>query len=144
MNKKEFYKRFEEIVNEIFGENQRQSTSMDGFFKGLNNENLSDEIKKIRDSVRKNNDGFFTSISFIINPKEQEVGEDSLKDLKKKLEQCVKSQEFEEAAKLRDRIKQMENSSSKVMDLKKEMEIAIKEQNFERAIEIRDELKKIN
>ena len=64
--------------------------------------------------------------------------------MKSKLEECVSNQDFEEAAKLRDKIKELENNTSKVNDLKSELVIAIKEQNFERAIEIRDELKKIN
>ena len=96
-----------------------------------------------RNSVRESSDGLFTTISFIFsNPPFNDKSE--INELKSKLDECVSNQDFEEAAKLRDKIKELENNSSKVNDLKKELDIAIKEQNFERAIEIRDELKKIN
>ena len=144
MNSKDFYKKFEEILNEIFSQdNQKFNAPMDGFFKGLKSEEISKEIKKYRNSVRKSSDGLFTTISFVFtNPPFSDKSE--INELKSKLEECVSNQDFEEAAKLRDKIKEMENNSSKVKDLKKELDIAIKEQNFERAIEIRDELKKIN
>lgn len=64
-------------------------------------------------------------------------------DLKSQLEVCVEKQEFEMAAKLRDKIKSLQDVSDKKIALNKELESAIKEQNFERAIEIRDELKKL-
>lgn len=135
MGNKEFNKRFEELLNEIFGDNQKQLTPMDGFFKGLKTDNFLKEFEK---------DGLFTKITFILNPIFQDNEKDSIKLLKKQLDKCIKNQDFEEAAKLRDKIKEIENGSSKIVDLKKELEIAIQEQNFERAIEIRDELKKIN
>jgi excinuclease UvrABC helicase subunit UvrB len=144
MNSKDFYKKFEEILNEIFSQdNQKFNTPMDGFFKGLKSDEISKEIKKYRNSVRKSSDGLFTTISFIFtNPPFSDKTE--INELKSKLEECVSNQDFEEATKLRDKIKELENNTSKVKDLKKELDIAIKEQNFERAIEIRDELKKIN
>jgi len=144
MNSKDFYKRFEEILNEIFNQdNQKFNTPMDGFLKGLNPDDISKEIKKYRKSIKESNDGLFTTISFIFtNPPFNDKSE--VNELKSKLDECVSNQDFEEAARLRDKIKELENNSSKVKDLKKELDIAIKEQNFERAIEIRDELKKIN
>jgi protein-arginine kinase activator protein McsA len=65
-------------------------------------------------------------------------------ELQRKLNECVDKEEFEEAAKLRDQIKDLELNNTKINNLKKELELVIKEQNFERAIEIREELKKIN
>jgi ATP-dependent Clp protease ATP-binding subunit ClpC len=65
-------------------------------------------------------------------------------EIKEKKIQVVKSQNYEQAAKLRDEIKDLENNSDKIKKLKKEMELAIEKQDFERAIEIRDELKTIN
>jgi excinuclease UvrABC helicase subunit UvrB len=144
MNSKDFYKKFEEILNDIFNQdNQKLNTPRDGFFKGLKSDDISKEIKKYRNSVKESSDGLFTSISFIFsNPPFSDKSE--VNELKFKLEECVSNQDFEEAAKLRDKIKELENNTSKVNDLKSELVIAIKEQNFERAIEIRDELKKIN
>ncbi len=64
-------------------------------------------------------------------------------DMKAELESYVEKQEFEKAAELRDKIKEIESSKEKIENLKKELEIAVREQNFEKAIEIRDSLKKI-
>lgn len=64
-------------------------------------------------------------------------------DLKAEMEACVEKQEFEKAAKLRDKIKSIEANKEKVETLNKQLELAIKEQNFEKAIELRDELKKL-
>ena len=65
-------------------------------------------------------------------------------DLKDKLEECVKNQDFEQAAKLRDQIRDLEKNSNRINELKQELELAVEKQDFERAIELRDELKKIN
>jgi excinuclease UvrABC helicase subunit UvrB len=122
MNSKDFYKKFEEILNEIFSQdNQKFNAPMDGFFKGLKSEDISKEIKKYRNSVRKSSDGLFTTISFIFtNPPFSDKSE--INELKSKLEECVSNQDFEEATKLRDKIKELENNTSKVKDLKKELE----------------------
>lgn len=144
MNSKDFYKKFEEILNEIFSQdNTKFNTPRDGFFKGLKSDDFSKEMRKYRNSVRESSDGLFTTISFIFsNPPFNDKSE--VNELKSKLDECVSNQDFEQAAILRDKIKELENNTSKVKVLKKELDIAIKEQNFERAIEIRDELKKIN
>jgi protein-arginine kinase activator protein McsA len=60
------------------------------------------------------------------------------------LNECIKNQDFEQAAKIRDEIKELKKNKGKIDTLKKEMELAIEKQDFERAIEIREELKKIN
>lgn len=65
----------------------------------------------------------------------------NIEEIKKEMEICVESQNFERAAELRDLIKSMESNEDSKKKLNKELEIAIKEQNFERAIEIRDQLK---
>lgn len=64
-------------------------------------------------------------------------------DLKAELESCVEKQDFEKAAKLRDKIKSIESNKEKVESLKKELDKAVKEQNFEKAIELRDTLKNL-
>lgn len=143
MRNKEFYKRFEEILNEIFNEKNKFNSPMDTFFKSLKTDELSKEMRKYRNSVRESSDGLFTTISFIFsNPPFNDKTE--INKLKSKLDECVSNENFEEAVKLRDKIKELKNNSSRIDNLKKELDIAVKEQNFERAIEIRDELKKIN
>ena len=60
------------------------------------------------------------------------------------MDQCIKDQNFERAAIIRDEIKKLTENKSKISELQQELEKVIQEQNFERAIQIRDELKKIN
>lgn len=149
MPDKEFYKRFEELLNEIFGGRKRPMTPMDTFLDNLNNNQNGDDFGKWRKYVRTPKDGVFTSIYFTINGdkpnKEWSAPEkESVDELHKQLNECIKSQNFEEAAKLRDKIIELKDTSTKITKLKKELEIVISEQNFERAIEIRDELKRIN
>lgn len=71
----------------------------------------------------------------------QKVESTKINELKSQLEDCVEKQEFEKAAELRDKIKEIESNKEKVDTLKKELEVAVKEQNFEKAIELRDKLK---
>lgn len=132
------YKSFEEIFKDFLN---------NSFNSSFNFETPSnDEMKKSRKPRTDLNFILITNHLFsskkskepwkaVRNPKEE---------LQRKLNECVEKQEFEEAAKLRDQIKDLELNNTKINNLKKELELVIKEQNFERAIEIRDELKKIN
>ena len=146
MSNKEFYKRFEQMLSEIFGDMKKPSTPFESFMDNLNYDDLNTDLNKLRNSVRKTKDGFVTSFYYVISPDNKwSAPEKTLKrDLQAKLDECVKNQDFEQAAKLRDEIKNLENNSSRIKMLKKEMELAIEKQDFERAIEIRDELKTIN
>ena len=60
-----------------------------------------------------------------------------------KLQQSVENENFEEAVKLRDQIKNLKSNQEEIEKLEMELKESIKLQNFERAIEIRDELKKL-
>ena len=141
---KDFYKRFEQMLNDIFGEKSKPSTPFETFFENIKNDEV--DFSKFRNSVRRTKDGFVTTFYYIINPDGgwSAPEKNAKTDLKDKLEECVKNQDFEQAVKLRDQIKDLEKNGVKINQLKKELDIAILDQNFERAIEIRDELKKIN
>jgi protein-arginine kinase activator protein McsA len=69
---------------------------------------------------------------------------DQVLELKKQLEQCVESQEFEKAAELRDKIKSIEQNREKIEQLKQELDKAVKAQNFEAAIELRDQIQSLS
>lgn len=91
-------------------------------------------------------DGLYKVTSFVRTSglKNQESNlSTKIGDLKSELEACVEKQEFEKAAELRDKIKEIESNKEKVESLKKDLENAIKEENFEKAIEIRDTLKNL-
>ena len=148
MDKKDFAKRFEDLLKEIFGDIGKANSPMGSFFDNIKYDKLDNDWSSIRKTVRDGRDGIFTTIYYVFNDVEKGKWsvpkKNQIKDLETQLETCVKNQEFEKAAELRDKIKNLKNNSSKIDNLKKEMEIAIKEQNFERAIEIRDELKTLN
>jgi protein-arginine kinase activator protein McsA len=52
-------------------------------------------------------------------------------------------EDFEEAVKLRDQIKNLETNQEEIQKLELELKESIKEQNFEKSIEIRDQLRKL-
>jgi len=66
-----------------------------------------------------------------------------LQQLKNYLEEAISTQNFEEAVKYRDLIKNYEKDSEKLVDLKSKLEEAISTQNFEYAIKFRDSIKKL-
>ena len=63
--------------------------------------------------------------------------------LKIKLERAIEMEDFEQAVKLRDQIKNLGTNQEQIEKLELELKKSIKEQNFERSIEIRDLLKKL-
>ena len=141
---KDFYKRFEQMLNDIFGEKSKPSTPFETFFENMKNDEV--DFSKFRNSVRRTKDGIVTTFYYIINPDGiwSAPEKNAKTDLKDKLEECVKNQDFEQAAKLRDQIRDLEKNSNRINELKQELEVVIEKQDFERAIELRDELKKIN
>jgi len=66
-----------------------------------------------------------------------------LHQLKNSLNKAVENQNYEEAVKLRDLIKNYEKDSEKLVELKTKLENAISTQNFEEAIKLRDSIKKL-
>ena len=60
-----------------------------------------------------------------------------------KLERAIEKEDFEEAIKLREQIKNLATNQEEIKKLELELKESIKEQNFERSIEIRDQLRKL-
>jgi len=73
------------------------------------------------------------------NPKEMSKEE----YLNIKLERAIEMEDFEEAVKLRDQIKNLGINKEMIENLELELKESIKEQNFEKSIEIRDQLRKL-
>jgi excinuclease UvrABC helicase subunit UvrB len=132
------YKSFEEILRDFINNSFNNSFE----FKAPS----SDEMKKSR--KLRSDINFILITNHLFSTKKTKETWKAVRNLKselqRKLNECVDKEEFEEAAKLRDQIKDLELNNTKINNLKKELELVIKEQNFERAIEIREELKKIN
>lgn len=64
-------------------------------------------------------------------------------DLKKQLESAVEKQDYETAAKLRDKIKSIESNKEKIKELETKLNNSVTNQDFESAIKYRDEIKKL-
>jgi protein-arginine kinase activator protein McsA len=64
-------------------------------------------------------------------------------DLKKQLESAVEKQDYETAAKLRDKIKSIESNKEKIKELETKLNNSVTKQDFESAIKYRDEIKKL-
>ena len=64
-------------------------------------------------------------------------------DLKKQLESAVEKQDYESAAKLRDKIKSIESNKEKIKELETKLNNSVTNQDFESAIKYRDEIKKL-
>jgi excinuclease UvrABC helicase subunit UvrB len=63
--------------------------------------------------------------------------------LKIKLERAIEMEDFEQAVKLRDQIKNLGTNQEQIEKLELELKKSIEEQNFEKSIEIRDHLRKL-
>lgn len=116
------FRNFDKLFNEFF--------NSDPFF--TNGDNWEKKSYKSDDGT--------ISFTYITNKRGNLEKPDELSLLKQKMNLAVDEQNFEEAAKLRDKIKLLETNVDKINELNKEMSECIKTQNFERAIEIRDEL----
>ena len=62
--------------------------------------------------------------------------------LKNKMSKSVESQDYETAAKLRDKINSIESNKEKIQELKSQLNDAVSKQDFEEAIKLRDKIKK--
>jgi excinuclease UvrABC helicase subunit UvrB len=99
------------------------------------------------------NDGSYTSTNYVSSTSYNNywyptatntpTSTDELSTLKNSLNKAIDSQNFEEAVRLRDLIKEYEKNSEKVSDLKYKLEQAVSSQNYEEAIKLRDSIKKI-
>jgi protein-arginine kinase activator protein McsA len=56
---------------------------------------------------------------------------------------AVEEQNFEDAVKLRDEIKNLEINQEKISELKNKLDECVKNQDFESAIEYRDQIKSL-
>ena len=129
MNNKEFSKKFEEILKDLFGE--KPLTRFDSFFDKVRNEDISENLGDWKRFMRTSKDGLFTSILYVFDPMDesQELSDNKkkIKSLQRELDECVKEQNFERAAVLRDEIKKISENKSRINELQKELEKVIQE-----------------
>ena len=89
-------------------------------------------------------DGKIFITNFVRNGSSHNSNQSSgITSLKRKLQIAIEEENFEEAVKLRDEIKNLESNQENIDKIELELKRAIKEQDFELAIELRDHLKKL-
>lgn len=143
---KKFFNDFDSLFNGDFDSFFNQPFNVIGETKTEKGQDTKGEWVK---QTFTSKDGSYKMTTFVRtndgkNFKREEVGTPTTIDsLKSELETCVENQEFEKAAKLRDKIKSIETNKKKIDSLKAELETAVKEQNFEKAIKLRDSLKEL-
>lgn len=117
------------------------------FVRGKKNvETGSDNDGKWSKETFTSDDGSYqvTSIvKYFTNDGKKPKESNEIKDLKLQLNEAVEKQDYESAAKFRDKIKSIESNKEKIDDLQSQLNKAVDEQDFENAIKLRDKLKKL-
>lgn len=135
-------------LDDIFREFDLMFNQFDSMFGpapkiNKNFEEGSDEFGNWKKETYKSEDGTIFITNFIRTGSDSNRGSDKLGELKYKLELAIESENFEEAVKLRDQIKNFESNKEKLDKLEQELKKSIENQDFEKSIEIRDEIKKL-
>lgn len=121
------WNKFDKLFNEMF------NSSFDGF---------SFDENKWQKRTYKSPDGSISMTYFTHSPKVSNQSNE-IELLKQKLDLAVEEQNFEDAVKLRDEIKNLEINQEKILELKNKLDECVKNQDFERAIEYRDQIKNL-
>ena len=94
-------------------------------------------------------DGSYKYTSYVKVFDLSDLNNDNSKEMSKeeylniKLNRAIEMEDFEEAVKLRDQIKNLGTNKEEIEKLELELKQSIEEQNFEKSIEIRDQLRKL-
>lgn len=116
----------------------------------FNRKNFFDEIFREFESMFDYSNTSYTKlgengyvIRYTSSPLNSNNNLNEIENLKNKLETCVENQDFEQAVKLRDQIKKLEENGTKITELENKLQKAVREQDFEKAIELRDKIKSL-
>ena len=135
-------------LNDLFREFDSMFGGFDSMFGVTPNngktESGTDEFGDWTKETYKSPDGGVLITSFVRTGGNYKPNQSSgTTSLKKKLQIAIEEENFEEAVKLRDEIKNLETNQETITKLEEELKQTISDHNFERSIEIRDELTKL-
>ena len=135
-------------LNDIFGDFDSMFSQFESMFGGMPNnsesESGTDELGDWTKETYTSPDGKIFITNFVRNGSSHNSNKSSGVDsLKKRLQLAIEEENFEEAVKLRDQIKNYESNQDSINKLELELKKSIEEQNFEKSIEIRDQIKKL-
>jgi excinuclease UvrABC helicase subunit UvrB len=134
--------------NDLFGDFDAMFSQFESMFGGMpsnsETESGTDEIGDWTKETYTSPDGKIFITNFVRNGDSHNSNKSSgINSLKRKLQIAIEEENFEEAVKLRDEIKNLELNQENIEKIELELTRAIKEQDFELAIELRDHLKKL-
>ena len=89
----------------------------------------------------KSEDGSFISTTFVREYRNE--GKSEQQELKDRLNELVANENFEEAIKIRDKIKKLEQVGEELEKLNEKLKEYIKNEDFENAIKVRDKIKNL-
>jgi protein-arginine kinase activator protein McsA len=131
--------------NDLFGDFDAMFSQFESMFGGMPNnsetESGTDEIGDWTKESYTSPDGKIFITNFVRNGNSNKSS--GINSLKRKLQMAIEEENFEEAVKLRDEIKNYESNQDSINKLEMELKKSIEEQDFEKSIEIRDQLKKL-
>lgn len=143
MRRKYFFNDLESILNEF----DKFLTNPDFKYQEMNQlkgksktEEWEDDMGRWRKTTFVSEDGVFSISNFERVSVDEPMSENQLRV---KLKQCIEQENFEEAAIIRDSLKNLEKNKEKLSSLKQELKTCIESENFEKAILLRDEIKKL-
>jgi excinuclease UvrABC helicase subunit UvrB len=134
--------------DDMFKNFDEMFSQFDAMFGGLQangkSESGTDELGDWTKETYKSPDGSIFITNFVRTGNSGSSDKSSgINSLKKKLQLAIEEENFEEAVKLRDQIKNYESNQDAINKLEMELKKSIEEQNFEKSIEIRDQIKKL-
>lgn len=132
--------------NDIFGDFDAMFSQFESMLGGMpsnsKTESGTDEIGDWTKETYTSPDGKIFITNFVRTGSSHNSNKSSgITSLKRKLQIAIEEENFEEAVKLRDEIKNLETNQENIEKIELELKRAIKEQDFELAIELRDHLK---
>jgi len=134
--------------NDLFGDFDAMFSQFESMFgkmpNGSETSSGSDDLGDWTTETYTSPDGKISITNFVRtdNPRRSNPSS-GINSLKKKLQIAIEEENFEEAVKLRDEIKNYESNQDSIHKLEMELKKSIEEQDFEKSIEIRDQLKKL-
>jgi hypothetical protein len=134
--------------NDIFDDFDAMFSQFDDLFGGIpsnvESESGTDELGDWTKETYRLPDGRILITNFIRTNSSHGSNQSSgITSLKKKLQLAIEEENFEDAVKLRDEIKNYESNQDSINKLETELKKSIEEENFEKSIEIRDQIKKL-
>jgi excinuclease UvrABC helicase subunit UvrB len=130
----------------IFGDFDAIFNEFDSIFgeapKGSKTESGTDEIGDWTKQSYSSPGGHILITNFVRTGSNPNKGS-SINVLKSKLQKAIDEENFEDAVKIRDEIKNYEKNQDSIHKLEMELKKSIEDQDFEKSIGIRDELKKL-